>query len=420
MASPTARLIDLLAGNRRTGRGGITSVCTAHPIAIAAALDLARDHGQLALIEATCNQVNQFGGYTGMRPADFVALVREAGAEAGDTVFGGDHLGPQPWRNEPAESAMAKAEAMVAEFVAAGFTKIHLDCSMRCADDPRILPEEVIASRAARLARAAEGANEAGRQLCYVIGTEVPPPGGMGAGHAIEPTAPAAVIETVEAHRRAFELAGVRTAFDRVVAVVVQPGVEFGNEDVVDFDETGASSLAGAISGLPGMVYEAHSTDYQRPSAYAGLVRSHFAILKVGPAATFALREALFALEWAEAELVEADARSNLSAVVETEMLARPEQWRDHYPGTPAQQRYLRRFSLSDRIRYYWAAPSVMDAVAVLFANLDRKGLPLSLASQVFPQHVEALRAGVMANSAAALCRANVRSALLPYALATA
>jgi D-tagatose-1,6-bisphosphate aldolase subunit GatZ/KbaZ len=419
MSSPTARLIDLLAGNRHTGRGGITSVCTAHPIAIAAALELARDHDQLALIEATCNQVNQFGGYTGMRPTDFVALVRGAGGSADDTVLGGDHLGPQPWRSEPAESAMAKAEAMVTEYVAAGFTKIHLDCSMRCADDPEILSEDVIAARAARLARAAEAAN-AGHPRCYVIGTEVPPPGGMGAGHAIEPTAPAAVADTVEMHRRAFAAVGAEAAFQKIVAIVVQPGVEFGNEDIVHFDEAAAGPLAAAASGLPGLVYEAHSTDYQRPAAYAGLVRSHFAILKVGPAATFALREALFALEVIEAELVEAGARSNLSAALEAEMLAYPAQWQGHYSGTAAQQRYLRRFSLSDRIRYYWTVSAVAKAVAALFANLDRAELPLSLISQFFPHHYEAVRAGVVANDATALCRANVRTALLPYALAAA
>lgn len=414
---PTVRLIELLAANRRTGKGGITSVCTAHPLAIGAALDLAREFGQLALIEATCNQVNQFGGYTGMRPADFARLVREAGG--GDsTVLGGDHLGPQPWRNEPAEDAMAKAEAMVAEYVAAGFTKIHLDCSMRCADDPEILAEEVIATRAARLAWAAEGANATGHPLCYVIGTEVPPPGGMGAGHAIHPTVPSAVIDTVEAHRRAFTAASADAAFDKVAAVVVQPGVEFGNEDVVHFDEVAAAPLAAAVSGLRGLIYEAHSTDYQRPAAYAGLVRSHFAILKVGPAATFALREALFALEAAETEVVDGPDRSNLSAVLDVEMRAHPEQWQGHYAGTPERQRYLRRFSLSDRLRYYWNVPSVKRAVATLFANLDRMELPMPLISQFFPQHVESVRAGVVASNAVALCRANVRTALLPYALA--
>ncbi|MEQ1769251.1 MAG: class II D-tagatose-bisphosphate aldolase, non-catalytic subunit [Devosia sp.] len=421
MSTPTARLVDLLAANRSDGRGGITSVCTAHPVAIGAALELARERGQLALIEATCNQVNQFGGYTGMHPADFVRLVRDAGADLAQTVLGGDHLGPQPWRSESGDAAMAKAEEMVAEYVAAGFTKIHLDCSMRCADDPDVLPEGTIATRAARLARAAEAARNNDQPLCYVIGTEVPPPGGMGAGHAIEPTAPAAVAVTIQAHRRAFAAAGAEAAFAKVVAIVVQPGVEFGNEDVVHFDAAAAAPLARAVATLPdGMVYEAHSTDYQRPAAYAGLVRSHFGILKVGPAATFALREALFALEAIETELVEPDARSRLSPIVEAVMFAHPQQWQGHYSGSAQQQHYLRRFSLSDRIRYFWTDPAIAGAVAKLRANLQRTGLPLTLVSQHFPQHFEAVRDGRAAATADSLCRANIKSALVPYADATA
>lgn len=216
----------------------------------------------------------------------------------------------------------------------------------------------------------------------------------------------------------AFTAEGIEAVFEKVVAVVVQPGLEFGNEGVVHFDGAAAAPLAAAVAGLAGVVYEAHSTDYQRPSAYAALVRAHFAILKVGPAATFALREALFALEGIESELVETGARSQLSAVLEAEMLASPAQWEGHYSGTSEQQRYLRRFSFSDRIRYYWTAPAVRQAVAALFANIDRAELPVPLVSQFFPQHLEAVRAGAVAGSGVALCQANVRAALLPYALA--
>src|SRR5579875_3306488 len=86
------------------------------------------------LVEATSNQVNQTGGYTGMRPADFRSLVSRAGGAAGvaedRVLLGGDHLGPNPWRERPAQEAMALAEELVREYAAAGFTKLHLDCSM--------------------------------------------------------------------------------------------------------------------------------------------------------------------------------------------------------------------------------------------------------------------------------------------------
>lgn len=419
MASATQQLIDIVRANRECGRGGTTSVCTAHPVAIGAALELARERGQLALIEATCNQVNQFGGYTGMQPADFVRLVREAGGDPATTVLGGDHLGPQPWRNGSVEDAMAKADAMVDGYVRAGFTKIHLDCSMRCADDAEVLDEEIIARRAARLARIAEAASEGSAPLCYVIGTEVPPPGGMGAGHTIAPTEPDAVRRTVDLHRAAFAAEGLGHAFERVIAVVVQPGVEFGNEEVVHFDARSAQPLTDAVTGLSGLAYEAHSTDYQRPAVYPDLVRAHFAILKVGPAATFALREALFALEAIEAELVDAYARSHLSATLEAAMLDNPSQWQGYYGGDAATMRYLRRFSFSDRIRYYWSVPRVARAVSTLLDNLARP-IPLPLLSQHLPQFYEAVRAGDLVPTPLNLCRANVRRALLPYADATA
>ena len=69
-------------------------------------------------------------------------------------MLGGDHLGPNPWTSLDADAAMAKAEVMVAAYVAAGFRKIHLDCSMSCAGDPTPLPEAEIVRRAVRLARA--------------------------------------------------------------------------------------------------------------------------------------------------------------------------------------------------------------------------------------------------------------------------
>src|SRR6516225_10071611 len=124
------------------------------------------------------------GGYTGMRPQDFLELVHRIADRAGlprdRVLLGGDHLGPNPWQMLSAEAAMTRAEVLVADYVRAGFRKIHLDCSMACADDPPSLSDEMIARRAARLCTVAEHAHaEAdGEPPVYVIGTEVPRPGG--------------------------------------------------------------------------------------------------------------------------------------------------------------------------------------------------------------------------------------------------
>jgi len=137
---------------------GITSVCSAHPLVIEAALRLAGSWP--VLIEATCNQVNQDGGYTGMTPVAFREFVEgiagKVGLDAGMIVLGGDHLGPNPWKGLPADEAMAKAEAMIAAYAQAGFTKLHLDTSIGCMGEPAALPDAATAERAARMAAAAE------------------------------------------------------------------------------------------------------------------------------------------------------------------------------------------------------------------------------------------------------------------------
>ena len=414
-------LREVFKRNRAGERMGVYSVCSAHPQVIRAALELARDRHQVAVIESTCNQVNQDGGYTGMMPAEFAKSVRSVAREVGlpddQLVLGGDHLGPQPWRELPAETAMAKAVTMVKAYASAGYGKLHLDCSMPCAGDEPSLSDAVIAERAARLARAAEEAIvEGASRPIYIVGTEVPAPGGMGEGHEIVPTASQSVFATWRAHERAFSLLGLADALARVVAIVVQPGLDFGNEDVKLFAPDEASDLSAAVLAFEGLVYEAHSTDYQTPDAYDSLVQMHFAILKVGPAATFALREAIFALEHIARELPGWNARYSVRSALEAAMMADPKHWASHYDGDADRQSYLRQFSLSDRLRYYWTVPSVENAVAGLFEFVDASVLPMPLISQFLPQHARAVATGDVASSATALCRAHVKLALVPYA----
>ena len=396
-------------------------MCSAHELVIQAALTSAQSHGQLALVEATCNQVNQFGGYTGWTPSAFAQHVRgRAQVTRAAVVLGGDHLGPQPWRNLPADEAMAHARTMVAAYAEAGFTKLHLDCSMTCAGDPAILSEQTVAERAADLAAVSESVTrDAVRSApVYVIGTEVPPPGGMGSGHELAVSEPSRVAETLDAHRGAFRRRHLDGAFDRVIAVVVQPGVDFGNEQVVHFRPANAAALSDALPATPPVVFEAHSTDFQRPHAYAALVAAHFAILKVGPAATFALREALYGLEHIEEALVSEAERSRLRRVLDDAMRRHPDHWKSHYTGSPEQISYLRHFSLSDRIRYYWQDPEVDIAARHLISNLERVSIPFPLISQYLPRLVDEVLDGRVSARPRDLLLAHVRAYLQPYAAA--
>ena len=416
-------LAGILAANRDGRAVGVYAVCSAHPVALEAALVQGRRDGGPVLIEATANQVNQFGGYTGMRPADFRAgverLARAAGLGPERVVLGGDHLGPVCWARETARTAMAKAHELVAAYVAAGFAKIHLDTSMACADDPRRLPEASVARRAAALCRTAErvaGERFGESSLCYVIGTEVPAPGGARGGERCEPSAPCAVRRTVAMHAEAFRALGLEAAWARVAALVVQPGVEFDNASVTDYDPGRARPLKEAVADLPGLVYEAHSTDYQRPEALAALVRDRFAILKVGPELTGAVREALFALSHIEAELIPAAGRADLPAVCERVMVDAPGHWRGHCGGRAG--RVARLYGYADRIRYYWTRPPVAGAVATLMKNLATVAIPAPLLAQHLPRQYEAVRAGTLIPRPRALVLDNVLGVTARYARA--
>jgi D-tagatose-bisphosphate aldolase class II non-catalytic subunit len=374
-------LTEIIARNRAGQGGGIPSWCTAHPQTLAAILHAYRNDNAPILIEATCNQVNQFGGYTGMTPADFVAFVhaiaRTEGVDPSRLILGGDHLGPNPWKSEPAPQAMAKARDMVAAYVAAGFTKIHLDASMPCRGEALSEPE--MAARAADLCAVAEGTRPG--VLHYVIGTEVPVPGGETAHQdQLSVTTPEAARRTHALHRAAFAARGLDEAFARVIGVVVQPGVDFGNAQIMAYNRPRAAALATAAPTLNGPLYEAHSTDYQSEPALAALVQDHFAILKVGPELTFAFRQAVMALE--HLERLMGLPPSGVTDALLAAMRARPADWRAYVPPGPDEERMML-FGLSDRLRYYWPDPAVQAALTRLISTLTDTTPPPGLLAQV-------------------------------------
>ncbi len=416
---------SLIAAHRQGQHVGLYSVCCSNEQVLVAAMQVARDYGTLLLIEATSNQVDQFGGYTGMTPPQYrdyvLALAREHGFPVERLILGGDHLGPNAWQKGPAAQAMANARELIAAYVAAGFHKIHLDCSMSCADDPSPLPDAIVAARSAELARIAERtAADCGLSPpVYVIGTEVPVPGGeasLDAGLVV--TTPAAAATTFEIHREAFAAPDLLPAWERVIAMVVQPGVDFDHSGVHHYDPVAARALSTFVEAQPRIVFEAHSTDYQTEAGLHALVRDHFAILKVGPAATYAFREAVFALAMIEGELLPAGQCSNLIEVLERCMVDKPGHWRSHYQGDAHELRLLRAYSLSDRSRYYWGEPPVQAALQTLLANLTAHAPPLILLSQFLPEQLKAIEAGQLQAEPLALIRHKVALRLAEYARA--
>lgn len=395
MKHPIQQMMD----QRREGKTcGIESVCSANEFVLEVALKRSKLFNAPVLIEATANQVNQFGGYTGMYPKDFYEMVLKMAAEIGvpenHIILGGDHLGPLTWQNLPETEAMEKSETLVYQYARAGFTKIHLDTSMKVADDPEgLLSTETIARRGAKLYKAAMKGYEDlkaekpdAMRPVFVIGSEVPIPGGaQEAEDTLAVTKPEAFRDTVATYRRVFKEEGIEDGMNDVVAVVTQPGVEFGDDQVFLYDHDAATELCAALKEFPEVCFEGHSTDYQSKECLKRMVEDGIAILKVGPALTYGLRESLFSLSMMEKELVPEEKQARFIETLEKVMLEKPDNWKKHYHGDEKQLALCRKYSFSDRCRYYIGLPEVVESINKLFENLREYPIPMNMLHQYMP-----------------------------------
>jgi D-tagatose-1,6-bisphosphate aldolase subunit GatZ/KbaZ len=382
-------------------------------------------NGESLVLEATSNQVNQDGGYTGLQPRDYLVLVHKIADKTGlphdRIILGGDHLGPNCWQHLSAEEAMHKSDTLIHDYVEAGFRKIHLDCSMSCADDPVPLGDDLVAQRAARLCAVAEKAwaSAGGEAPVYIIGTEVPVPGGAHEGlDELTPTSVEAATLTIDIHKAAFLKVGLDKVWPRIIGLVVQPGVEFDHHKIIAFQPKRAEVLSQYIDQQPLMVYEAHSTDYQSAAHLADLVRGHFAILKVGPWLTYAMREACWSLDQIEKEWIEANDRADLKQTLLDVMRNNPVYWKKYYSEDNKSQALDCQYSLSDRIRYYWPHPAAEKALTKLIENLDNNPAPLTLISQYMPNQYQAIVAGEIKNETKELIFHKISEVLAKYSAA--
>lgn len=419
---------EMMEKRRQGIKCGIPSYCSANELVLEIALRRAKMLNQPVLIEATANQVNQYGGYTGMLPKDFYKLVLDMAAKIDlpeqMVILAGDHLGPLTWQNLNEAEAMEKSIELVYQYTRAGFTKIHLDTSMKVADDAEgLLSTEVIARRGATLYKAAiKGYEELKAEKpeairpVFVIGSEVPIPGGaQEAEDSLAVTSVEAFKDTVATYKRVWEEEGVGEGMNDVIAVVVQPGVEFGDDQVFLYDHDAAAELCAALKEFPEVCFEGHSTDYQSAACLKTMVEDGIAILKVGPALTYGLREALFSLSFMENELVPAEERSNFIDVLEKVMLENPGNWQKHYHGDEKQLALARKYSFSDRARYYIGQPEVVEAMNKLFKNLNTYKIPLNMLHQYMPLTYAKVRDGELPLDAKELAMDGVTNFMLDY-----
>jgi D-tagatose-1,6-bisphosphate aldolase subunit GatZ/KbaZ len=391
-------LKELLLNRHESNIKGVYSACTANATVLKACLVKAKATDTPIVIEATANQVDQYGGYTGMKPIDFKNMVKdlciEVGYDFNRVILGGDHLGPLTFVGYDEAKAMEEAKELVKQYVLAGFTKIHIDTSMKISSDDQhvMLPTQVIAQRASVLM---EVANQAFKELkkkdpqavapCFIVGSEVPIPGGE---QEEVDTLEVTKVKDFQNQVAIFKDTLPASSWEDVVAIVVQPGVEFGDNQVFYYDSAKAQDLVAAKAAYPNLVFEGHSTDYQTKEHLKQMVDDDIAILKVGPALTFGYRQALFALAQIESDMMLEDA-SNLKEVLETVMLEDPKYWQKYYSGDKRQQKLKRAFSYSDRIRYYLPYPEVDAAIKKLHHNIDNNEIIMPVIYQWLPKQYE-------------------------------
>jgi D-tagatose-1,6-bisphosphate aldolase subunit GatZ/KbaZ len=411
---------------------GIYSICSANELVIEAAMERTLKNNDLILIEATANQVNQYGGYTGMKPADFrdfiSSIAQRTGFPEGKIILGGDHLGPLTWKDKAAKIALEESKELIKQFVLAGFTKIHIDTSMHLGDDDKSvkLATSIVADRGALLCETAEKAfiqlkkvKPDTQQPVYIVGSEVPIPGGAQAEEGvIQITKPDDFEETVELFKDAFYRYDLSNAWENVIAVVVQPGVEFGDVSIHEYNRESAKDLTAVLTKYPNLVFEGHSTDYQTSVSLKMMVEDGIAILKVGPALTYALREGLFALNLIENELFRFNPYidlSNFINVLDAAMARNPENWKRHYSGSGSDIRLARKYSFSDRCRYYLPEREVNEAMNSLFKNLGSVDIPLTLVSEYMPVQYNKIRNGMLKKDPLSLVKDKVVNCIDDY-----
>lgn len=430
---PLLHLIEL----QKQGKAvGIYSACTANEYVLEACMEKALSTNTPLLIEATANQVDQYGGYTGMKPTDFYAFVGKLAAKVGlsmDRIYlGGDHLGPLTFTKYDEDQAMKEVSELVKQYVLAGFTKIHIDTSMKVAsDDPTIrLSDETIARRGAQLVAVAEIAyqellktNPDAIHPVYIVGSEVPIPGGS--QDATDSGVQVTKVEDFKATYAAFEKAfldkHLDEAWENVIAVVVQPGVEEKDSGCTEYNRAKAKDLMSSIKDFDTIIFEGHSTDYQTKIVLRELVEDGVGILKVGPGLTFSMREALFSLAYIEKELFKNTdvPQSNFIEVLDNAMLEDPKYWNKHYHGTEQEIALKRKYSFSDRCRYYLPREDVKTALDLLIDNLTKHQIPWNLLSQFMPIQYTKVREGNLKLEPIELIKDRVSNTVDEYLYAT-
>ena len=154
----------------------LPSFCTSNLDVLKSILIYSKKKKLPCLIESTSNQVNQYGGYTNLKPKQFhkkiFNLAKSINFSKKNLYLGGDHLGPLPWKNEKSKKSLRNSVVLINDYIKANYCKIHLDTSIKCADDKNIDHVKIF-DRTKYLLKKINLKNKINR-IFLVIGSEVP------------------------------------------------------------------------------------------------------------------------------------------------------------------------------------------------------------------------------------------------------
>ena len=104
-----------------------------------------------------------------------------------------------------------------------------------------------------------------------------------------------------------------------------------------------------------------------------------------------------------EKVLVPESDRVDFPELLEKLMLEDTSKWVKYYHGSEREIEIKRRYSLSDRCRYYFAMPEIREAIEKLIKNIDAQEIPTGLLYQYMPLQYKKVRDGKLKKDARAL-----------------
>ena len=349
--------------NKSILKHSLPSFCSSNFDVLKSIMIFAKYQNFPVLIESTSNQVNQYGGYSGLKPFQFEKKIRRLAKfiklNNKSLMIGGDHLGPLPWKDLDEATAMKNSKKLVKDCLKAKYKKIHIDTAIICRGEKKIDRHTVIQRCDEILSVFSKKDFD---NVFLVIGTEVPFAGG---GHTIKssPT-------TFESIKEEIDLYSTILKKKKKFALVIEPGIGFGNFSVIQAKLKNFGKRL-IFSKKNNFVYEAHSSDYQKISSLKKLVKNNFKFLKIGPELTYFYAKSIFKMEEFEKKIYKNNF-SNIKNIILKEMKNNNSYWIDYYKAKKKKLDNLKFNSYLDRLRYYWSSKNILNSKKKLFININK------------------------------------------------